>query len=159
MDKPALSAEDKQLCVEGLKHGERYSVTLRAGPAVDRQGDAVEVRRPHDLCARPQAVRALRRQGLRAAAHRPARHSGGQRQHQRGRRSTIYRIGDRNLIDTVLGRDFQRNLDRYDIERLTESRGIKVWNGELAVEQTLNAEVTTAFPVDQAVGDMRPASM
>src|SRR5689334_13150979 len=31
MDKPALSAEDKQLCVEGLKHGERYSVTLRAG--------------------------------------------------------------------------------------------------------------------------------
>ena len=31
MDKPALSAEEKQLCVEGLKHGERYSVTLRAG--------------------------------------------------------------------------------------------------------------------------------
>jgi uncharacterized protein YfaS (alpha-2-macroglobulin family) len=30
-DKPALSAEDKQLCVEGLRHGERYSVTLRAG--------------------------------------------------------------------------------------------------------------------------------
>ena len=30
-DKPALSADDKQLCVEGLKHGERYSVTLRAG--------------------------------------------------------------------------------------------------------------------------------
>ena len=31
-----------------------------------------------------------------------------------------------------------------------------VWNGELAVEQTLNAEVTTAFPVDQAVGDLAP---
>ena len=28
----------------------------------------------------------------------------------------IYRIGDRNLLDTVVGRDFQRNLDRYDIE-------------------------------------------
>ena len=56
----------------------------------------------------------------------------------------------------MLGRDFQRNLDRYEIERLTESRGIKVWNGELAVEQTLNADVTTAFPVDQAIGDMAP---
>ena len=33
----------------------------------------------------------------------------------------IYRIGDRNLLDTVLGSDFQRTLDRYDIERLTES--------------------------------------
>ena len=30
-DKPALSAQDRQLCVEGLKHGERYSITLRAG--------------------------------------------------------------------------------------------------------------------------------
>jgi uncharacterized protein YfaS (alpha-2-macroglobulin family) len=25
----------------------------------------------------------------------------------------IYRIGDRNLIDTMLGHDFQRNLSRY----------------------------------------------
>ena len=30
-DKPALSAQDRQLCVEGLKHGERYTITLRAG--------------------------------------------------------------------------------------------------------------------------------
>ncbi len=81
-DKPALSAEEKQLCVEGLKHGERYSVTLRAGLPSMVQGDAVEVRRLHHLRARPQAVRALHRQGLRAAAHRPARHSDRQRQHR-----------------------------------------------------------------------------
>ncbi|HMJ42074.1 MAG TPA: alpha-2-macroglobulin family protein, partial [Pseudolabrys sp.] len=31
VDKPAISANDQQLCVEGLKHGERYTVTLRAG--------------------------------------------------------------------------------------------------------------------------------
>jgi hypothetical protein len=31
MDRPALSVDQKQLCVEGLKHGERYNVTLRAG--------------------------------------------------------------------------------------------------------------------------------
>ena len=30
-DKPALSADEKQLCVEGLKHGERYDITVRAG--------------------------------------------------------------------------------------------------------------------------------
>ena len=58
-------------------------------PAVDREGDAVEVRRLQRLCARPQAVRALHRQGLRAAAHRPARHPGRQRQHHGG--------GGRNL--------------------------------------------------------------
>src|SRR5262249_47348538 len=30
-DKPALSSEERQLCVEGLKHGDRYTVALRAG--------------------------------------------------------------------------------------------------------------------------------
>ena len=30
-DRPALTADEKQLCVEGLKHGERYAITLRAG--------------------------------------------------------------------------------------------------------------------------------
>src|SRR4029079_2121955 len=66
----------------------------------------------------------------------------------------IYRISDRNLIDTVLGRDFVRNPSPSEIERLTGSRAIKVWNGELAVELTLNVDVTTAFPVDQAAGDL-----
>ena len=66
----------------------------------------------------------------------------------------IYRIGDRNLLDTVIGRDFQRNLDRYDIGRLTEERGAQVWKGEMKVEQVLNADVTTAFPVGEAIGTL-----
>ena len=84
-DKPALSAEDKQLCVEGLKHGERYSVTLRAGLPSTVKETLSKSAELTDLCARPQTVRALCRQGLRAATERPARHPGGQRQHQGGR--------------------------------------------------------------------------
>ncbi|MCJ7528571.1 MAG: alpha-2-macroglobulin family protein, partial [Methyloceanibacter sp.] len=30
-DKPALSVDGQQICVEGLKHGDTYSITLRAG--------------------------------------------------------------------------------------------------------------------------------
>ena len=52
----------------------------------------------------------------------------------------------------MVGREFQRSLDRYDINRLTEERGSQVWKGEMTVEQTLNTDVTTAFPVDQAIG-------
>ena len=74
-DKPALSSEGKQLCVEGLKHGERYNINLRAGLPSAREGKPAEIGRVQHLCARPQAVRALHRQGLCAAAHRPARHS------------------------------------------------------------------------------------
>ena len=68
----------------------------------------------------------------------------------------IYRIGDRNLTDTVIGSDFQRNLGRYEVDQLAAERGMPVWKGELAVENTLNKDVTTAFPVDQSVGDLAP---
>ncbi len=51
----------------------------------------------------------------------------------------------------MTGRDFQRNLDRYDIGRLTEERGSQVWKGEIQVEQVLNTDVTTAFPVSEAI--------
>ena len=68
----------------------------------------------------------------------------------------ILRIGDRNLMSTVLGRDFQRNLDRYDLEKLSSERGVEVWKGDMKVESALNADVTTAFPVDQAVGELAP---
>ena len=68
----------------------------------------------------------------------------------------IYRIGDRNLLETVVGDDFQRSLSRYELDRLADERGFKVWTGQLAVENPLNTEVTTAFPVDEAVGPLSP---
>src|SRR5581483_5299906 len=58
--------------------------------------------------------------------------------------------------DSVIGGDFQRNLDRYQLERLADSRGMKVWKGELAVQPQLNSDVTTTFPLDQTVGPLAP---
>ena len=55
-DRPALSVDTRQLCVEGLKHGERYTITLRAGiPSIGAR-DAGQARRIQHLCARPQAA-------------------------------------------------------------------------------------------------------
>ena len=68
----------------------------------------------------------------------------------------VYRIGDRNLIDTVLGSDFQRTLSSYELSDLADERGVKVWTGDSTTRMTLNADVTTAFPVDQALGDLQP---
>src|SRR5262249_57070672 len=48
------------------------------------------------------------------------------------------------------------NLDRGALNRLAEERGSQVWKGEMAVEQVLNTEVTTAFPVAEAVGALSP---
>ncbi|HET7211727.1 MAG TPA: MG2 domain-containing protein, partial [Methyloceanibacter sp.] len=71
-------------------------------------------------------------------------------------KATIYRIGDRSLIDNVLGYEFERNLQSYTLDEIAEQRGEKVWTGELKVEKELNREVTTAFPILEAVPELRP---
>jgi len=154
-DKPALTAEDKQLCVEGLKHGERYAVALRAGlPSTVHESLAksaefsiyVRDRKPFvHFTGRAYVLPRTGQHGIPLVSV-----------NTETVKAKIFRIGDRSLIDTVLGSDFQRNVERYDLERLGDERGLKVWQGELKVESTLNADITTAFPVDQAVDSLEP---
>ena len=154
-DKPALSSEGKQLCVEGLKHGERYNINLRAGlpstvkeslPKSAEFNIYVRDRRPFVRFTGKAYV--LPRTGQRGiplvSVNTPAVNV------------DVFRIGDRNLINTVIGGDFQNTLSRYELGDLGDERGVKVWSGELATATTLNQDVTTAFPVDQAIGDMQP---
>ena len=155
VDRPAVSTNEKQLCVEGLKHGERYSVTLRAGlPSVVNETLAKSAEFTIFVRDRKPFVRfsgkayVLPRAGQKGI---PVLSVNTQ-----AVVLAIYRIGDRNLLDSLLGYEFQRNMSRYQSQRLASERGAKIWSGELAVESKLNAEVTTAFPLDQAVKDLAP---
>src|ERR1700730_5602833 len=154
-DKPALSVQDRQLCVEGLKHGDRYSITLRAGiPSVVREtlpksaDFNIYVRDRKPLVRFTGKAYVLPKTGQRGIPVVSVNTASVALE--------IYRIGDRNLLETVVGRDFQRTLDRYDVNRLAEERGSQVWKGELSVVETLNTEVTTAFPVGEAIGALSP---
>jgi uncharacterized protein YfaS (alpha-2-macroglobulin family) len=154
-DKPALSSEDKQLCVEGLKHGERYNVNLRAGlpsgvketlPKSAEFNIYVRDRKPFvRFTGRAYVLPRTGQQGI------PLVSVNTQSVNIR-----VFRIGDRNLINTVIDNDFQRTLSSYRLDDLGNERGQKVWSGELATASTLNADVTTAFPVDQAIGELQP---
>jgi alpha-2-macroglobulin len=160
-DKPALSAAEKQLCVEGLQHGASYTVTLRTGlpstvhETLSKSADfSIYVRDRKPAVHFSSTAYVLPRTGQRGI---PVIST-----NTRAIAVEIFRIGDRNLAETVGGEDtgrgdFQRGLSRYEVDQLRGSRGIAVWKGELAVEASpLNADVTTAFPVDQAIGDVAP---
>ena len=155
IDRAAISVNEKQLCVEGLKHGERYALTLRAGlPSVVKETLPKSAEFTIFVRDRKPFVRfsgkayVLPRTGQRGIPVLSV--------NTKAVSMAIYRIGDRNLIDTLLGYDFQRNLSHYQAERLGAERGVKIWSGDLAVEPKLNTEVTTAFPLDQAVKDLGP---
>ncbi|MGA7074567.1 alpha-2-macroglobulin family protein, partial [Bradyrhizobium sp.] len=154
-DKPALTSEGKQLCVDGLKHGERYNINLRAGlPSSVREGLPksaefnVYVRDRKPFVRFTGRTYVLPRTGQRGiplvSVNTPSVFV------------NVFRIGDRNLINTVIDGDFQRTLSRYELSSLGDERGVKVWSGELATAMTLNQDVTTAFPVDEALGAMQP---
>jgi uncharacterized protein YfaS (alpha-2-macroglobulin family) len=153
-DKPAITTEEKQLCVEGLKHGERYSITLRAGmpstvkETLQKSADyTIYVRDRSPYVRFSGKAYVLPRTGQRGIPVVSVNTSAV--------KVKIYRVGDRNLIDTVLGSDFQRNIDRSDRRKLANETGTVTWEGELKIDSVLNADVTTAFPVDQAIGDLK----
>ena len=110
-DKPALSAEGKQLCVDGLKHGERYNINLRAGlpstvketlPKSAEFNIYVRDRKPFVRFTGRAYV--LPRTGQRGiplvSVNTPAVNV------------NVFRIGDRNLINTVIDSDFQKTLSQ-----------------------------------------------
>jgi alpha-2-macroglobulin len=155
-DKPALTSEGTQLCVEGLKHGERYNVNLRAGlPSTVRESLPksaefnvyVRDRKPFvRFTGRAYVLPRTGQRGIPLVSVNTPTVS-----------VQVFRIGDRNLINTVVDSDFQRTLSRYQLNDLGAERGAKVWAGDLdTATAALNADVTTAFPVDQVLGDLQP---
>ncbi|NOJ47934.1 alpha-2-macroglobulin family protein [Bradyrhizobium archetypum] len=154
-DKPALTSEGRQLCVDGLKHGERYNINLRAGlPSTVKESLPKSAEFNIYVRDRKPFVRftgrayVLPRTGQRGiplvSVNTPAVNA------------NVFRIGDRNLINTVVDSDFQKTLSSYQLSDLGNERGVKVWSGELATASTLNQDIVTAFPVDQALGDLQP---
>ncbi|MEH2542288.1 MULTISPECIES: alpha-2-macroglobulin family protein [unclassified Bradyrhizobium] len=154
-DKPALTSEGKQLCVDGLKHGERYNINLRAGlPSTVKESLPksaefnVYVRDRKPFVRFTGRAYVLPRTGQRGiplvSVNTPSVNV------------NVFRIGDRNLINTVVDSDFQKTLSSYQLSDLGNERGVKVWSGELATASTLNQDVVTAFPVDQVLGDLQP---
>jgi uncharacterized protein YfaS (alpha-2-macroglobulin family) len=160
-DKPALSTAERQLCVEGLKHGESYTVTLRAGlPSVVHESLSkssdfsiyVRDRKPEVHFSSTAYV--LPRTGQRGIPVVSV--------NTKAVAVEIYRISDRNLVTSIIGStsydtgDFQTSLNQSQIDHLKRSRGIQVWSGELAIDSApINQDVTTAFPIDQAISDLK----
>lgn len=154
IDKPSVTANEQQICVEGLRHGETYAVTARRGiPA--RNGEAL------GNAAELQIYVRDRKPDARFTGRAYVLPRTGQRGipvisvNTKKLNVQIVRIGERSLIPSALDGQFRQSLSRYEIGRLAENQGALAFTGELDVASELNKEVTTAFPIDEAVKDLR----
>ena len=151
----AVTVEGSSLCVEGLKHGERYTITARKGLP-----SAVDEDLPKDyeydfyVRDREPAVRfadkgyVLPRTGQSGIPVLTVNTDGV--------KLALFRIGDRGLINKVLSSDFLNQISGYGADSIGDSEGSRVWEGTLDTPKPLNEEITTAFPVDEALGKLEP---
>jgi uncharacterized protein YfaS (alpha-2-macroglobulin family) len=154
-DPQALQPEGKQLCLEGLTYGRRYEVQLRAGLPSD-VGEALE--KPIEIGVyvpdrSPEARFAGRGYVL------PSRGQQGipvVTVNATAVEIEVYRIGDRALATTLKEGDLQRQLSSHDLDELKARNGQKVYAGTLEVASRPNEDVTTAFPVGDAIGNLKP---
>ena len=154
-DPQNLVQDGQQLCVEGLKHGERYVVQIRAGlpsnigETLLKSSDiAVYIpdRSPFVRFSGKAYVLPTRgQQGIPVVTTNTNKID-----------VEVYRIGDRALAATLQSGDMQRQLSSYDVNNIRDRSGIKVYSGTMDIASELNEEVTTAVPVTDATGKLEP---
>ncbi|MGO4573800.1 alpha-2-macroglobulin [Microvirga sp. 2TAF3] len=151
----AVSAESTQLCVDGLKHSERYAVVLRQG-LPSAVGESLLKSADYEIYVRDRSPQA------RFTGRNYVLPSTGQEGIPVVSVNTskvdveVYRIGDRNLLPTVRSYDFLGQLTRYSAAEIARDKGVRIWKGTLDTASELNRDVVTAFPVIEAVGKLEP---
>ena len=150
-----VEAKDKQICVEGLEHGKHYRVAFRNGlPAAI--GEVLEKPVQLSIYVRDRAPAArftgdsfvlpsTARRGIPVVSI-----------NMDAADMKLYRIGDRSLAQLLSGYQFLRQLDGYDISTVADQLGTPVWEGRLEISSELNREVTTSFPIDEALPERKP---
>jgi alpha-2-macroglobulin len=150
----ATIARDRTLCVEGMRHGGRYAVTLTAGLAgadgVRLGNDAVfEIDVPNRApgLAFDGAGHVLPRIG---AAGLPLRTINVARA-----KLQVVRLTDREAVEKIYHGRVAQSLTEEEIGTLVREKGEVVWQGEMATGGQPNQSATTPFPIDAALGGLQ----
>jgi len=154
-DPQNLVQDNRQLCIEGLKHGERYVVQIRSGlpsnvgetlPKTSDIAVYVPDRSPFvRFGGKAYVLPATGQQGIPVVTTNTNKIN-----------VEVYRIGDRALAATLQSGDMQRQLSSYDVDTIRDRTGSKVYAGTMDIASKLNEDVTTAVPVTETTGRLMP---
>ncbi|SHI56343.1 hypothetical protein SAMN02745911_0522 [Aureimonas altamirensis DSM 21988] len=150
-----VSASGSQICVEGVKHGQRYRILARAGiPAAS--GETLPHQAETNIYVRdrdPAAHFAGNAYVLPAggAVSIPVTSINTDRLKLR-----LLRIGDRQLARTIGESTFLSQLATYQLDTIAGETGEEVWHGEMDVSGATNAETVTAIPLRDVLAEARP---
>ncbi|MEM8645169.1 MAG: MG2 domain-containing protein, partial [Pseudomonadota bacterium] len=151
----ALDVKGKQLCAEGLVHGQRYQITLRQGlPSTVDEALLADVAMNIYIRDRKPSARfsgsgfvlpASARRGIPLITINTDKAD-----------LKLYRVGQRALAPLLRGSSFLQRLSSWEVSDLTSNMAEEIWNGSIDVRPELNKEVVTSIPIDEAIGVRKP---
>ncbi|NOR61054.1 MAG: alpha-2-macroglobulin family protein [Rhodobacteraceae bacterium] len=150
-----VEAEGAQLCFDGVTHGQTYQITLREGlPAASGEVLVKSVKLSTYVRDRDPSVHFIGRSYVLPMSDAPAIPVVTVNAEEVELR--LSRIGERNLVPTMLYGILNENLDQYSEGDIANERGEELWRGIGEVGSTLNADVITALPLSTAIKDFEP---
>ena len=152
----AVSVEDQQLCVEGLKHGERYAMTVRQGLPSAIPEEKLLKTANYEIYVRDRAPQ-VRFTGKNYVLPRTGQEGVPIISVNTDKIAVeVLRIGDRSIAPLLRGEDFLKQLGSYRAGEIAANEGVKVWSGTLLTKPEQNRDVVTAFPILEAAPKLEP---
>jgi alpha-2-macroglobulin len=143
----------RQICVEGVQHGQRYTFTFREGlPAADGQILAKSIPLAAYVRDRSPGVRfpgrayVLPRLG---GASIPVETVNTEKLDL-----TLFRVTDRNILRAMQNDYFGSPMPEYQESYFSGDVGEQLWQGAADVGQDVNRDVTTRLPMDEALAGL-----
>uniref|UniRef100_UPI003567637C PAN/Apple domain-containing protein n=1 Tax=Shimia sp. TaxID=1954381 RepID=UPI003567637C len=146
----AVQADDRRICIEGLAHGARYTVTFRKGlPAAS--GETLSRDTELTLYVRDRSP-AVSFPGRAYVLPRTADAGLPIETVNLGEvQLTLQRVSDRNLLRSLQDGYFGRPLSYWQFETFGNEIAETVWTGTGAVGNELNTNMTTRLPLGEVV--------
>ena len=140
----------RQLCIEGVSHGQRYAFTFREGlPSADGQALAKSVSITAYVRDRAPGVRFAGRAYVlpkTAEAALPVVTVNTEKLDL-----AVFRVSDRNILRAVQNGYLDMPLAEYQEYGFTGDVGEELWKGTATVAQEVNRDVTTRLPMAEAL--------
>lgn len=155
-DPVTVTARDRDLCLEGLNHGQRYTITIKADlpSANGKEKLAGAITREVQVADR-KAVLAFRGQGYLlprvGAEGLPLRGVNIDRA-----RVSVLRVNDRALVEQIYYGRINQTMTDFEVGDILDQKGQVVWKGEMAMGGQRNRAVQTPFPIDAVLGKLAP---
>ncbi|MFY0310934.1 alpha-2-macroglobulin family protein [Leisingera sp. D0M16] len=151
----AVTAQGRQLCLDGVEHGKRYHITLRRGlPAASGEQLYKDVELTHYVRDRAPKVRFPGRAYVLPAGGTAALPVETVNLTELDLR--LRRVSSRNVLRTLQEGYFAKPLSHWEDEHFAADIAEEIWTGSAEVDTALNQAMTSRLPLDEALTGQKP---